>query len=239
MRGLLALIGTIRPARLIHSLAVCSALTALVAPTAGATTEAKAEAWADYLSWWPGAYDNTAQVMEQRAGPEPDKVNTHQRLFIRRVNLPAFGDHVFYAEWQDYDDPSKVMRQRFYAMELEGGVQRLNLHIFPNDPDFVARTVGAHKDPRKLEGVTPADMVPLKGCDVFFEWTGSDFTGAMKKRDCAFPAPDGTPIYSWSQMKLDSSAFSYLDGWFHEDDSVYMRLAHHWYVFDKKSDDAD
>lgn len=191
-------------------------------------------AWHEFLSWWEGDFDNAAQVSEQRAGPNPDQANTAQLLYIRRVDMPAFGDDVFYAEWQDYDDPSKITRQRFYAMEKEGDVQRLNLHIFPPDEAFVERTSGAHRDPSKLEGVTPADMVPLPGCDVYFEWDGDTFSGAMKKGACAFPSPaSGTPIYSWSQMKLLPGSFQYLDGWFREDDSVYMQLANHWYVFER------
>lgn len=193
--------------------------------------------WRDFLSWWPGEYDNTRQVMEQQATAEDTgDVNTHQRLIIQPVEAPAFGDAVFYAEWQAYDDPTNVMRQRFYAMERDGDTFRLNLHIFPPDSAFVARTAGAYKDPSKLDKLTPADMVPLTGCDVFFAPEGaSAFSGAMVKQDCAFDAP-GTdvPIYSWSQMRLTPTAFQYLDGWFNTDGTTYMRLAPDWYVFDKR-----
>lgn len=214
-------------------------LICLILLASPASIAAEPDPWADFLEWWPGTYNNMAQVNAQKAGAEPDKANTAQRLFIRRVDLPAFGDDVFYAEWQAYDDPTNIMRQRFYAMENEGGVQRLNLHIFPNDAAFRDRTVGAHLDPSKLSGITPADMVDLKGCDVFFEWQNDHFAGAMKKQECAFPAPDGTPIYSWSQMRLKPSAFEYLDGWFNTDDSVYQRLAYHWYVFEKADDPSE
>lgn len=218
-----------------QELTLCAALYCLLLVTPAAFADSSSNTGLNFLSWWEGDYDNARQVAEQLAGPNPEKANTRQRLFIRRVNQPAFGDNVFYAEWQDYDDTSKIMRQRFYAMEEEGNVQRLNLHIFPTDDAFVARTSGAHMDPSKLDGVTPADMVPLKGCDVYFEWDGASFSGAMEKRACAFPAPgDGVPIYSWSQMRLEPESFLYLDGWFREDDSVYMQLANHWYVFEKQ-----
>lgn len=191
-----------------------------------------------FVSWWAGDYDNWAQVKAQTSAGVPEKErNQPTLLFIRKVDLPAFGDAVFYAEWQNANDPSKIIRQRLYAFLLDRAQSkiRLNLHIWPNDkPEFVARTIGAHLDPTKLKGVTLADMAQLSGCDVFFDLDGQEFTGAMIKRACAFPAPNGNPIYSWSQMKLSATQFKYLDGWFNLDDTVFQRMSSEWYVFDKK-----
>lgn len=193
--------------------------------------------WQQFLSWWPGEYHNSRQVMDQRtATKDASNINVHQRLIITQVEAPAFGDAVYYAEWQAYANPANVMRQRFYVMEQDGDTLRLNLHIFPTDTAFVTRTAGAYADPAKLDGLTPADMVPLTGCDVFFTPEGTTaFSGAMIKQDCAFPAP-GTdaPIYSWSQMRLEPTSFQYLDGWFNPDGSTYMRLAPAWFVFNKQ-----
>jgi hypothetical protein len=191
-----------------------------------------------FLSLWEGDYDNLAQIKAQEASglAEKDR-NQATLLFVRKVNLPAFGSSVFYAEWQLAQDPTKVTRQRIYAFSNDAAERklRLNLHIWPADnPDFVARTKGAHLDPQKLNGITPADMAQLKGCDVFFDRTINQFEGAMTKGECAFPAPNGKPIYSWSQMKLTSTQFSYLDGWFNLDGSVFQKLSSDWYVFDKK-----
>ncbi len=184
-----------------------------------------------FLSWWPGVYDNAHQVeTDDPEAPVPT------RLFIREVDLPAFGDHVVYAEWQTLDDPNYVVRQRFYGFEIDMQRQalRLNLHIFPPNPDFVAETRGAYEDPAKVSHLTRDDMVPLKGYDVYFTWTGSSFEGAMDRGACAFPAPGTeTDIYSWSQMRLTETAFEYLDGWFNLDGSIYLRMSNDWYVFDR------
>ena len=193
------------------------------------------EHWERFLSWWPGDYDNLEQV-EQIAAQGIESVIGPTALYIRRVELPAFGEDVYYAEWHNPDDPTQIIRQRFYAFENEGSTLRLNLHIFPPDADFSARTAGAYLDPSKLEGLTPEDMFPLPGCDVFFEWQNDEFAGTMKKQSCNFLAP-GTevPIYSWSQMRLRDDAFQYLDGWFHrEDDSVYRQLSDRWVAFKKR-----
>lgn len=191
-----------------------------------------------FLSWWGGDYDNLKQIRAQEAGARPvAERNTPLRLFIRKVDLPAFGPDAYYAEWQDARDASKVTRQRIYAFEIDRQTRalRLNLHIWPIDrPDFLARTRGAYLDPRRLAGVSPADMAGLRGCDVFFAKDIRGFSGAMRKGSCAFPAPDGTPIYSWSQMSRSARQFRYLDGWFNVDGTVYRRLSFDWDEFDKR-----
>lgn len=184
-----------------------------------------------FLSWWPGTYDNRAQVDASSSPMLP--VN----LYLQPVDLPAFGPEVVYGEWQDANDPSKIVRQRFYGFEIDHDRQalRLNLHIFPPAPDFVAKTKGAYEDPYKVAGLKPADMVPLPGCDVYFTWQGDHFAGAMDKGACAFQAPGTTAdIYSWSQMRLTATTFEYLDGWFNPDGSVYVVLADDWAIFDRK-----
>lgn len=191
-----------------------------------------------FVALWAGDYDNLSQAKAQAAIGLPEKErNPATLLFIRKVDLPNFGPEVFYAEWQDARMPGKVTRQRIYGFEVDAVEKklRLNLHIWPADkPDFVTQTSGAYLDPAKLSGVTPADMAGLKGCDVFFESDGDGFSGAMKRGACAFPAPNGTPIYSWSQMKITATQFSYLDGWFNLDCAPFQRFTKEWFVFEKK-----
>lgn len=221
------------------SVAISVTVVLLVGCSSGAGNPAdrqpQPEDWPRFLDWWPGDYDNLDQVA-QIAAENGEPFMPPTALRIRRVDLPAFGNDVYYAEWHDFEDPAEILRQRFYAFEREGATFRLNLHIFPPDAEFVARTAGAYLDASKLNGITPADMFPLPGCDVFFEWEDGVFGGAMKKQSCNFKAP-GTEIeiYSWSQMRLRDDAFEYLDGWFHRsDDSVYRQFSDRWIVFEKR-----
>jgi hypothetical protein len=210
---------------------------ALALLTGSAAAAQTPEDFTRFLSWWSGDYDNLAQVRTQEAAGTPEKSrNAATLLFIRKVDAPAFGKESFYAEWRDAKQTDKVTRQRIYAFERDQARSklRLNLHIWPADKaEFIARTSGAHLDPSKLTGVTPADMAGLKGCDVFFDVGHGQFSGAMDKGACAFPAPNGKPIYSWSQMTLTAAQFRYLDGWFNLDGTPFMRFTDEWFVFDR------
>lgn len=192
--------------------------------------------WESFLESWEGTYDNSSQIEEQlNAKVDSTDINKHLSLRIKSVALPSFGNNVFYAEWFVHENPEQVTRQRIYAFENRDTTFVLKLHIFPRNSAFVKRTRGAYKIPSKLDGVTLKDMVPLPGCDVYFKWDKNEYTGAMKKGACAFDAPDsGKPIYSWSQMKLTESTFSYLDGWFNMDGSMYYEISKDWYIFKKK-----
>jgi hypothetical protein len=213
-----------------RKLSFLAALVAMAFASAAQAQDLEAQ-FAKFISWWPGTYDNRTQA---EAAPSSF---TSVRLHLQAVDLPAFGRVVVYGEWQDIDAGLRVIRQRFYGFEIDHERQtlRLKLHIFPPGPDFVEQTKGAHNDPSKVANLTPADMVPLPGCDVYFTWQGDHFAGAMEKGACAFQAPGTTDdIYSWSQMRLTATAFEYLDGWFNPDGSVYRVLADDWYVFERR-----
>jgi len=190
-----------------------------------------------FLKNWPGTYNNSQQVTEQVSSRlDEEDLNVHLHLNIRRVDLPEFGEHTYYAEWQEFEPPHNVFRQRIYSFVNDGDFLRLDLHIFPFDAEFIERTEGAYADPSRLNGVTPDDMYQLAGCSVYFSFEDERFVGAMKKQSCSFPAPDsGEEIYSWSQMQLEEDSFRYLDGWFRTiDDTIYNYISTDWYVFKKQ-----
>lgn len=190
-----------------------------------------------FLQNFSGAYSNQAQVRAER-GLAEDARNDSLKLFIERVSLPAFGEHVFYAEWQDAAMGDVLKRQRIYVAERVGDIVVMQLHIFPRDEEFVRRTAGAHLDHDRLDGVTPADMVPLPGCDIYLTFGAQGLSGAMKEGDCKVPPIEAEEeIYSWTQMRIGRAAFSYKDSWRYQvDGRVAYEISPNWYMFDKVSD---
>lgn len=191
---------------------------------------------AEFVAYWPGDYSNQARIAEQAArGVPPQDRNRPLNLYIRPMNPGSFGAHAVYAEWRNAVTGA-LERQRIYAFgwDHERGAIRLALHIWPQRRDFIARTAGAYLDPSKLDAVFPEDMEGTLGCDVYFRpGEPNEYAGAMDKGACAFDAPDGTPIYSWSQMKIGPSRFSYLDGWFRRDGAPFQTFGSEWYSFAK------
>ncbi|MCH9696000.1 MAG: chromophore lyase CpcT/CpeT [Gammaproteobacteria bacterium] len=138
-----------------------------------------------FLQWFPGVYDNQEQVyFEVEQGvPEEER---HERIHhtFARVELPAFGEHVFYVQQYLDDDPQKIYRQRIYVFtpDYEENSIRLAIHT-PND---VEALVDAHLDSSKLEGLTPELARNMPGCDVWWQKQANQFLGYMRAGECSF-----------------------------------------------------
>lgn len=226
-------------------LAIVACVPSDVASAQGsAATGSSGAVFERFVAGWAGHYDNRRQHSAQLAAGVPEaQRNPSLELRIVRIDAPAFGPRAFYAEWFAPDAAGTPVRQRIYAFERDvaSGAIVLRLHIFPTDPAFVARTAGAWRDPARLRSLTPADMAPLPGCDVWFRaaggaFAGEAFAGEMEKGRCRFPSLEepSREIYSWSQMTKTDRVFSYKDGWFNPDGSVYRSWAPEWYVFEKR-----
>jgi len=83
-------------------------------------------------------------------------------------------------------------------------------------------------------------MAPLRGCDVSFRIAAAApdrlLQGQMQKGRCRFPALDDPTreICSWSQVTKSPDVFSYKDGWFNPDGTVYRSWTKDWFVFEKR-----
>ena len=64
------------------------------------------------MRWFLGVYDNKEQVYFE-AEQEVEEALRHERVHhvFEPVNLPAFGEHVFYIQQHLNDDPAQIYRQ--------------------------------------------------------------------------------------------------------------------------------
>ena len=136
------------------------------------------------MAWFPGVYDNQEQVYFE-GEQEVDETLRHERIHhvFEPVDLPAFGERVFYVQQHLNDDPAQIYRQRIYTFQpdYDEGAIRLTIHI-PNDP---ASLVDAHLDPTKLSGLSPEKTRVLPGCDVFWRRQANHFVGYMQPNACS------------------------------------------------------
>lgn len=160
-------------------------LTLIASTSSFAEDEVLQRDFATFLEWFPGVYDNQEQVAFQDSLGVPED-ERHERIHhvFEPVELPAFGEHVFYVQQHIDDDPGKIYRQRIYVFTVdhEEAAIRLAIHT-PND---VESLIGAHLDPSKLDGLTPDDATNRPGCDVFWTRNANQFTGYMKDGACSF-----------------------------------------------------
>lgn len=102
----------------------------------------------------------------------------------RRLNLPEFGEHVFYVEEFKNNDPTDLVRQRFVVFSsqgLEGGI-RMQQGFFKAPK----KVLGAQHDPDKLSDLRISDVFFINECDVYWRRVGDQFEGRMHDKACVF-----------------------------------------------------
>ncbi len=134
-------------------------------------------------TWFAGRFDNHQQVwLEKGADTDPELIHERIHSIFAPVDLPAFGDRVFYVQQYMDGDPDKIYRQRIYTFSIDDRERAIVLKIFaPLDAKAVK---DAHRDPAKLAGLTPETVRATPGCEVFWKREGDHFKGSMKEGAC-------------------------------------------------------
>ena len=164
-----------------------------------------------FLSWFEGEFDSNEQVaFAEELGIPKDAVPERIHSIFRRVDLPAFGEHVFYVEQYLDGDPARIYRQRLYVFSLDERAQAIKLAIhIPADTKVL---VGAHRDPSKLAGLTPDATRSPAGCEVYWRRRGDAFLGEMKPGACTLKSErSGKTIVVSDDLYLDDDEI-----WIHD-----------------------
>ena len=164
-----------------RGIAVIVAVVVMVAaPAAAGSLEDDLELM---MRWFAGEFDNNQQVQAQKEMEEPpEQPHDWIHSIFTPVDLPAFGDHVFYVEQYMDGDPGKIYRNRLYSFAINEEEQAIQLTIY-SFPDAKA-AVGAHEDPSKLSGASPETLRTVPGCEVYWTLEGDRFLGEMKEDAC-------------------------------------------------------
>ena len=153
----------------------------IAAPAAATSLEDDLELM---MSWFAGEFDNHLQFLEeQEAENPPEQPHEWIHSIFHPVELPAFGEHVFYVEQFTDGDRSKIYRNRLYSFSIDRDKQAIQLDIMSfADAEAV---IGAHLDPSKLAGLGPDDVRTLPGCEVYWTREGDDrFIGSIPDGAC-------------------------------------------------------
>jgi hypothetical protein len=160
------------------------AVFAAAAPAAAGSLEHDLEVMMD---WFAGEFDNHQQhVDEIEAENPPEQPHEWIHSIFHPVELPVFGDNVFYVEQYIGGDPNNIYRNRIYSFSINEEMEAIQLTIYSfKDHEAV---IGAHDDPSKLEGLTMDDVRTLPGCEVFWKKQADNFIGWMPDGACRVPS---------------------------------------------------
>ena len=136
-----------------------------------------------FLGIFEGRYDNEQQVFfDADLKTPPDARNNRIHSIFRKVDLPAFGENVFYVEQYADGDPTQIYRQRIYVFSIDSAENAIKLVI--HAPKDAALLAGAYRDTSKLAGLEPAQTDAYPGCEVYWRREEAQFRGTMKPGAC-------------------------------------------------------
>lgn len=150
-----------------------------------------------------------------------------QRHYLyRRVDLPAFGDHVVYVQ-QYYgagEDTAAVYRQRIYASYADYKRNEIVTRIFSFPNESLQSVVDAQFDPSKLSSFTPDTMTALpEGCEIFWYRDGDNIVGYQKLGVCVMKVPnsDVTMLLSDDLLLTPASFTTFTKGQTEDGDPIF------------------
>ena len=173
--------------------------------------------------WFEGDFDNEEQIWFQNlqgdALPAEDR---HQRIHTihRRVDLPQFGNNVFYIEEYLDNDPKNIFRQRIVIFSTDGQTRQIRMSS-PAIKDG-EKYHGAQQDPSVLASLTQEDLIFFEGCDVFWKRRASQFEGQIPLKSCVYGEGEKRR-YSLHKLWLSPDKFWRVDAsLLMSDDSLFV-----------------
>ena len=160
-------------------LAACQTGTA---PTASASLDSDLN---ELLSWFPGVYDNTQQVSEERSGVLPSELrHRHTNHTFYPVEIAGIPGRQLYAQQYQHYDPDDLYRQRVYAFEPDLTENAVRLTIYtPKDPRALT---DLHHQPETQAALSPDDFILKPGCEVYWTKSEEHFEGYLKPKACSY-----------------------------------------------------
>ncbi|MCP4925607.1 MAG: hypothetical protein GY916_06670 [Gammaproteobacteria bacterium] len=153
-----------------------------------------------FLDWFPGEYDNYAQVWQQELDGAEHMLEHLHHIFAS-VSVPAVGDNIFFVQQYLDGDPKKVYRQRLYKIDLDDEEQAIRLTIFSFRDE--QKYLDAYLQPAILAGLSSGDLIARPGCEVYWTFVGDHFKGYMKERACNFVSErSGKKIFITDDLRL-------------------------------------
>ncbi|MGD9546396.1 MAG: chromophore lyase CpcT/CpeT [Candidatus Krumholzibacteriia bacterium] len=179
----------------------------LLAALAGCASTSAGRRSADLdvlVAWMTGSFSSGAQA-------ETDPDNYYDIRLEMAPIWPGRTDGAWlYVEQAAASSLDRPYRQRVYRVhEVEPGLFASEVYELP-DP---AAAVGAWRDPARLAGLSPQDLVSREGCAVYLRrQSDGSFTGGTRDRECGSSLRGAA--YATSEITLQGNRLESWDrGW--------------------------
>lgn len=151
-------------------------------PTASASLDSDLN---ELLSWFPGVYDNTQQVSDERSGNlTSDLRHRHTNHTFYPVEIAGIPGRQLYAQQYQHYDPDDLYRQRVYAFETDLVENAVRLTIYtPKDPRALT---DLHHQPETQAAMSADDFILKPGCEVYWTRAEDQFEGYLKPMACSY-----------------------------------------------------
>jgi hypothetical protein len=149
--------------------------------------------------WLPGHYDNRAQVAtDQKHG---GYVHPAMSAVIVRIDSLMVGDHVYYLQESDTDDPHRMLGQ--YIVSFESVKDKVVEAVWTfTDPKHWR---GADETPELLTAMQPADLKLLTGCSLEWKKTEDHFAASNDPKLC-HSTPISVPAAVAAHWRMELTA---------------------------------
>jgi CpeT/CpcT family (DUF1001) len=177
-----------------------TAMLATLLPGCATPPSSKADAQQLQLEGWLlGKYDNRAQVATDRK--HGGLVHPALNAVVVRVDSLMVGDHVFYLQLSDSDDPTRLTEQLIISFSVV--------------KDRIVEAVWALAEPRRwkygaeqpelFSALQPADLKLLTGCSLEWKKTEEGFTASNDRKLC-HSTPVSAPAAVSAQWRIELTA---------------------------------
>ena len=153
-----------------------------------------------FLDWFPGEYDNHEQVWQEEID-EVSEPHEHLHHIFAPVSAPAIGEHIFFVQQYLDGEPANIYRQRLYRFSVDEPENAIRLDIYSFREE--ARYRNAHLEPQKLTSLQPEQLTNMPGCEVYWRFDETHFTGYMKDKACTYVSKrNGERIFITDNLRL-------------------------------------
>ncbi|QDU65398.1 chromophore lyase CpcT/CpeT [Engelhardtia mirabilis] len=179
-------------------LGVAAAATGCAGPGGG--SPAVLDKAVELAHWMVGSFDSA----DQAAQAPDDYLDIHLetvRIWTDRSDGPWL-----YVEQAAATALDRPYRQRVYHLVRDGAGVRSDVYELPGDPLALA---GAWRDPARLAGLGPRDLIRREGCSIWLRRTPTGWVGSTRGQDCASSLGDA--VYATSEVTITATSLSSWD----------------------------